>query len=82
MEKLREVWEQLQEHLKVRFRAENYGVPYFGRKRSDARKEAAGARARNVVEDLNGRAPTRSVGRRPFKPQTALLARRTFVGSK
>jgi hypothetical protein len=27
-------------------------------------------------------APTRSVGRRPFKPQTALLPRRTPVGSE
>jgi hypothetical protein len=28
------------------------------------------------------KAPTRSVGCRPFKPQTALLLRRTSVGSQ
>ena len=47
--------EQLREYFEVRFRAEKYGVPYFfGSERSDPRKEAAGARARNAVEDLNG----------------------------
>jgi hypothetical protein len=49
--------EQLWEYFEVRFRAEKYGVPYFlaesEAKQSDARKEAAGARARNAVEDLN-----------------------------
>ncbi len=58
------------EYFEVRFRAEKYGVPYFlaesGAKQSGPRKEAAGARAGNAVEDLN--VPTRSVGRRPFKP--------------
>src|SRR6202011_3228728 len=33
------------------------------------------------VEDFKWRAPRRSVGRRPFKPQTVLLHRRTPVGS-
>src|SRR5258707_10698610 len=37
---------------------------------------------RAAVEDFKWRAPTRSVGRRPFKPQTALLHRRTSVGSE
>src|SRR5580704_2344652 len=52
------LWEQLREYFEVRFRAEKYGVPYFlaesEAKQSDPRKEAAGARARNAVEDLNG----------------------------
>ena len=63
----------LREYFEVRFRSEKYGVPYFWpkAKQSGPRKEAAGARARNAVEDLNGREP-RSEGRRPFKPQTAL----------
>src|SRR5208283_1842890 len=78
--------EQLREYFEGRFRAEKYGVPYFlaesEAKQSGPRKEAAGARARHAVEDLNGRAPTRSVGRRPFKPQMALLHRRTLVGSE
>jgi hypothetical protein len=50
--------QQLWEHFEVRFRAEKYGVPYFlaesGAKQSDPRKEAAGARARNAVENLSG----------------------------
>jgi hypothetical protein len=49
------LWEQLREYFEVRFRAEKYGVPYFlaesEAKQSDPRKEAAGARARNAVED-------------------------------
>ena len=49
--------EQLREYFEVRFRAEKYGVPYFlaesEAKQSGPRKEAAGARARNAVEDLN-----------------------------
>jgi hypothetical protein len=49
------------------------------RSAADPWKEAIGARARHVVEDLN--VPTRSVGRRPFKPQTVLLYRWTPVGS-
>src|SRR3984957_20329867 len=52
------LWEQLREYFEVRFRTEKYGVPYFlaesEAKQSDPRKEAAGARARNAVEDLNG----------------------------
>src|SRR5271165_2697610 len=64
--------EQLREYFEVRLRAEKYGVPYFlaesEAKQSDPRKEAVGARARNAVEDFKWRAPTRSVGRRPFKP--------------
>jgi beta-galactosidase/beta-glucuronidase len=70
------LWEQLQEYFEVRFRAEKYGVPYFlaesEAKQSDPRKEAAGARARNAVEDLNGGDPPK-MGGQPFKPQTALL---------
>jgi hypothetical protein len=48
--------EQLREYFEVRFRTEKYGVPYFWpkAKQSDPRKEAAGARARNAVEVLNG----------------------------
>src|SRR5271165_560104 len=52
-------WARLWEYFEVRFRAEKYGVPYFlaesEAKQSDPRKEAAGARARHAVEDLNGR---------------------------
>ena len=51
------LWEQLPEYFEVRFRTEKYGVPYFlaesEEKQGDPRKEAAGARARNAVEDLN-----------------------------
>jgi hypothetical protein len=64
--------EQPREYFEVRFRAEKYGVPYFlaksEAKQSDPRKEAAGARARNAIEDFKWRAPTRSVGRRQSKP--------------
>jgi hypothetical protein len=35
----------------------------------------------SAVEDFKWRALTRRVGRRPFKPQTVLLQRRTPVGS-
>ena len=63
---------------------QKYGVPYFlaesEAKQSGPRKEAVGARARSG-RGFKWRAPTRSVGRRPFKPQTALLHRRTPVGS-
>src|SRR5271165_1594759 len=43
------------QYFEVRFRTEKYGVPYFlpKAKRSDPRKKAVGARARNAVEDLN-----------------------------
>ena len=79
--------EQLQEYFEVRFRAEKYGVPYFlaesEAKQSAPRKEAVGARARNAVEDLNGGNRREALGGRgPFKPQTALLHRRTTVGSE
>jgi len=37
---------------------------------------------RVAVEDLNGGDPRADAGRRPFKPQTVLLPRRTPVGSK
>src|SRR5271157_802315 len=77
--------EQLREYFEVRFRAEKYGVPYFlaesEAKQSGPRKEAVGARARSG-RGFKWRAPTRSVGRRPFKPQTALLHRSTSVGSE
>src|SRR5271166_1232792 len=77
--------EQLREYFEVRFRAEKYGVPYFlaesEAKQSCPRKEAVGARARSG-RGFKWRAPTRSVGRRPFKPQTALLHRRPPVGSE
>src|ERR1700736_4690888 len=80
------LWEQLRDYFEVRFRAEKYGVPYFlaesEAKQSDPRKEAVGARARNAAEDFKWRAPTRSVGRRPFKPQTVLLHQRPPVGSE
>jgi hypothetical protein len=66
-----------------------YAVPYFfGRKRSDSfcapRKKAGGARARNAVEDINGRclASGRDEEGILFMPQTALLrleADRGFV---
>src|SRR3984893_139319 len=68
------LWEQLREYFEVRFRAEKYGVPYFlaesEAKQGDPRKETVRARA---PKDFGGRgfkwrAPTRSVGRRPFKP--------------
>jgi hypothetical protein len=48
-------------------------------KQSDPRKEAVGARARNAVEDFKWRAPTRSVGRRPFKP--SMLARAYHIAT-
>src|SRR5271165_947486 len=77
--------EQLREYFEVRFRAEKYSVPYFlaesEAKQSRPRKEAVGARARSG-RGFKWRAPTRSVGRRPFKPQTALLHRRPPVGSE
>src|SRR5271157_4099535 len=63
--------EQLREYFEVRFRTEKYGVPYFlaesEAKQSGPRKEAVGARARSG-RGFKWRAPTRSVGRRPFKP--------------
>ena len=44
-------------YFKVRFRAEKYGVSYFWPKaeriKATSREEAAGARARPAVEDLN-----------------------------
>src|SRR5271166_896040 len=77
--------EQLREYFEVRFRAEKYAVPYFlaesEAKQSGPRKEAVGARARSG-RGFKWRVPTQSVGRRPFKPQTALLPRRTSVGSE
>src|ERR1700731_1301997 len=70
------LWEQLREYIEFRFRTEKYGVPYFlaesEARQSGPRKEAVGARARSG-RGFKWRAPTRSVGRRPFKPQTALL---------
>src|SRR5271169_5747650 len=79
------LWEQLRGYFEGRFRAEKYGVPYFlaesEAKQSGPRKEAVGARARSG-RGFKWREPTRSVGRRPFKPQTALLHRRTPVGSE
>src|SRR5271169_6353778 len=71
------LWEQLREYFEVRFRAEKYGVPYFlaesEAKQSGPRKEAVGARARSG-RGFKWRVPTRSVGRRPFKPWPALLS--------
>jgi hypothetical protein len=52
------LWEQLRGYFEVRIRAEKCGEPYFlaesGAKQGAPRKEAAGARVRNAVEDLNG----------------------------
>jgi hypothetical protein len=64
-------------------------VAYFSAeseaKQSDPRKEAASARAANLlsrVEDLNGGHPELAErGRRPFKPQTELLRQMPTVGS-
>jgi hypothetical protein len=64
-------------HSEVRFRAEKNGVPYFlaesEAKQSAPRKEAAGARARNAVEDLMEGTDAQ---------RTVLLPRRTSVGSE
>jgi hypothetical protein len=49
----------------------------------ERKREAAGARARNAVEDLKWRAPTRSAGlARPFKPQTGTHRRARGFGVK
>ena len=81
------LWEQLREYFEVRFRAEKYGVPYFLAE-SEAialRPTERGRRSKSVRPSggrgFKWRAPTRSVGRRPFKPQTVLLPSRTSVGS-
>ena len=74
------LWEQLLEYFEVRLRTEKYAVTYFfgvsGAKRSGPRKKAGGARARNAVEDINGRClaePARDKEGGPFMPQTVLL---------
>src|ERR1700757_2727082 len=78
--------EQLREYFEVRFRAEKYGVPYFlAESEAIALRPTERGRWSKSAERGRGfkwRAPTLSVGRRPFKPQTALLHRRTPVGSE
>ena len=79
--------EQLREYFEVRFRTEKYGVPYFlaesEAKQCGPRKEAIGARARSG-RGFKWKVPRERArrGRRPFKPQTALLHRRPSVGSE
>src|ERR1700738_2857282 len=77
--------EQLRRYFEVRFRAEKYGVPYFlAESEAIALRPTERGRRSKSAERGRGfkwRAPTRSVGRRPFKPQTVLLHRRLPVGS-
>src|ERR1700721_4162682 len=71
------LWEQLRGYFEVRFRTEKYGVPYFlAESEAIALRPTERGRRSKSAERGRGfkwRAPTRSVGRRPFKPQTALL---------
>ena len=67
----------LREYFEVRFRAKKYGVPYFLAE-SEAialRPTERGRRSKGAEcgRGFKWRGPTRCVGRRPFKPQTALL---------
>jgi hypothetical protein len=68
------------------FEPKNMVCHIFGRKRSEAKRPAERGRRSKSAERGRGfkwRAPTRSVGRRPFKPQTALLsAGRPWVRSE
>src|SRR5271165_5450985 len=71
--------------LKFAFELKNMCAIFFGRKRSEAKRPTERGRRSKSAERGRGfkwRAPTRSVGRRPFKPQTVLLHRRTPVGSE
>jgi hypothetical protein len=68
--------EQLREYFEVRFRIEKYGVPYFWPKAKRSKGPAErGCRSKSAERGrgFKWRAPTRSVGGGPFKPQTALL---------
>src|ERR1700738_182071 len=69
--------EQLREYFEVRFRAEKYGLPYFlAESEAIALRPTERGRRSKSAERGRGfkwRAPTQSVGSRPFKPQTALL---------
>src|SRR5208282_4886521 len=81
------LWEQLREYFEVRFRAEKYGVPYFLaeseaialRPTERGRRSKSAARGRGFKWQVPRERARR--GRNPFKPQTALLHRRTSVGS-
>src|SRR6516165_3060789 len=68
--------EQLQEYFEVRFRAEKYGLPYFlAESEAPALRPTERGRRSKSAERGRGfkwREPTRSVGRRPFKPQFSL----------
>src|SRR5208283_4302652 len=62
--------------LKFAFELKNMCAIFFGRKRSEAKRPTERGRRSKSAERGRGfkwRAPTRSVGRRPFKPQTVLL---------
>src|ERR1700761_9031340 len=77
-------WEQLRNILKFVFELKNMACHIFGRKRSEAKRPTErGCRSKSAERGrgFKWRGPTRSVGRRPFKPQTVLLSRRTSVGS-
>ena len=73
--------EQLRQYFEVRFRTEKYGVPYFFGVSEATHGNRPQEQERVAVEDLNGGDPRADAGRRPFKPQTVLLPRRTAVGS-
>ena len=71
--------------MKFAFRAEKYGVPYFWPKAERSKAPTERDRRSKSAERGRGfkwRAPTRSVGRRPFKPQTALLPRKDVRGAR
>src|SRR5271166_5063223 len=82
------LWEQLREYLEVRFRAEKYGVPYFLaeseaialRPTERGRRSKSAERGRGFKWKVPRERARR--GRKPFKPQTALLHRRPPVGSE
>src|ERR1700719_2221677 len=72
--------------LKLTFELKNMVCHVFGRKRSEAthgrRPQEQEPRKLSGSRILNGGHRCGSVGRRPFKPQTVLLSRRTYVGSE
>ena len=78
--------EQLRGYFEIRFRAEKYGVPHFlAESEAIALRPTEKVRRSKSAERGRGfkwRTPTRSVGRRPSKPQTALLLRWTSAGSE
>jgi hypothetical protein len=65
--------EQIRQYFEVRFRTEKYGVPYFFGVSEATHGKRPQEQERVAVEDLNGGDLRADAGRRPFKPQTALL---------